>query len=308
MKRDSCKWLAAVVPFDFSMEDTFMDKPIKDWGTGIPKYTENDILAGLELHEFCTNIVAQSMQDEGYTIEGIIVNHAPTQVIANKNGQRYFVIVAGGVYPDEGKISYGMKKRFADFCNQQKVVPMFASVGLMSSDSERAAAGLALKYDGFLIKYSGNENLSHIKFPAENEDGYKAHCIERIIDAYRTGMFDQIYDLFDESIQFHSQWVLKPLIGKAAVTEYFDGKGATIQKSSTKIHGSVVAITKSQTKNGKVILISEVGKICALLSQETNNSTNWIFISPKFNEQNKLVEIALNDPALFSFAPYYSFE
>ena len=58
-----------------------MNKPIKDWGSGIPKYSKDDILSGLELHEFCTNAVAQSMQDDGFTIEGVFVHNSPTQVI-----------------------------------------------------------------------------------------------------------------------------------------------------------------------------------------------------------------------------------
>ena len=47
-----------------------MDKPIKDWGYGISQYTESDVLKGLELHAFCTNVVAQSMQDDDLHYRG----------------------------------------------------------------------------------------------------------------------------------------------------------------------------------------------------------------------------------------------
>lgn len=285
-----------------------MDKPIKDWGFGIPNYTENDILEGLELHEYCTNIVAQSMQDEGFTIEGIIVNNTPTQVIANKDGKKYFVIVAGDVFPYEGKIPFSMKQRFSEFCLKQDVTPMFASVGLMSSDPERAEARLSLKYDGYYVKYEGNEDLTQLRVPLPDDDDYKSYCVEKIIEAYCTGRFDILYDMFDESIQYHSQWVFEPMIGKKELVHYFDGKGETIRKSNTVLNGSVVVITSDHKKTGNMVLMSEPGKLCALISQKINGKTNWTFISPKFNEENKIVELSLNDPALFNFKPYFAFE
>lgn len=285
-----------------------MNQPLKDWGKGIPKYTEEDVLKGLELHAFCTNIVAQSMQDEGFTIEGIAVNNTPTQVIANKNGKRYIVIVAGDVFPFEGKISYGMKKQFSDFCKNQNVIPMFASVGLMSSDQGRMAAGLALKYDGYMIKYTGNEDLNNVVFPSVNDENYQAWCVEKIVKAYETGYFSPLYELFADDIQFHSQWVLEPMIGKKALINYYDGKGDSIRKSNTKISGSTVVIVKDYKKSGNVVLMSEPGRICALISQKLRGETNQIFISPKFDENNKLIELSLNDPGLFDYKSLYAFE
>ena len=40
-----------------------MDENRSKWGAGIPKYTEEDVLQGAELHKFCANMVAQRMQD-----------------------------------------------------------------------------------------------------------------------------------------------------------------------------------------------------------------------------------------------------
>lgn len=285
-----------------------MDKPIKDWGPGIPDYTEDDILEGIELHKYCTNIVAQSMQDNGFTIEGIIVNNTPTQVIANKNGRKFYVIVAGDVFPYEGKISFSMKRRFSEFSLKQNVTPMFASVGLISSDAERAEAGLSLKYDGYYVKYDGNVDLTRLRTPQPGDDDYRSYCVEKIIEAYCTGRFDIIYDMLDENIQYHSQWVLEPMIGKRDLVDYFDGKGETIRNSDTVLNGSVVVITADHKRTGNMVLMSEQGKICALISQKINGKTNWTFISPKFNEENKITELCLNDPALFSFKPYFAFE
>lgn len=291
-----------------------MDKPIKDWGTGIPDYTDDDVLDGIELHAFCTNTVAQSMQDDGYTIDGVIVNHTPTQVIANRGGRQYYVIVAGGIYPNEGRISFGMKNKFADFSLNQGVTPMFASVGLMSHDAERAAAGLALKYDGYMIKFTGLEDLSALKTPTPDSKDYRAYCVERIIDAYKTGRFDGIYDLFAENIQYHSQWILNQLVGKKELIAYFDGKGENLRNSSSKVNGSVVVIRRDNKRSGNrvklsdMFKLSEPEKVCALISQTINGNTNWVFISPKFDQNNKLSDLSLNDPSLFDFVPYYAFE
>ena len=286
-----------------------MNKPIKEWGKGIPEYSQDDILSGLELHAFCTNVVAQSMQDnEGYTIEGVILEHKPTQIIANKDGHRYFVIVAGGVFPNEGRISFALKKKFAGFCREQGVIPLFASVGLMSQDLERAAAGLALKYDEYRIKYTGAETLSESEEPDPASDYYRAYCVEQIIEAYETGNFVALYDYFAKDIQMHSQWVIEPLVGKNALIKYFDGKGRTLRKSHTTISGSVVMINQDQKRTGNIMLMSEPGKLCALVRQESDEKTNWIIISPIFNEENQLCKLALNDPQLFSFVPYYDFE
>ena len=78
-----------------------MDEKRSKWGPGIPEYTEEDILQGNELHKFCANTVAQYMQDkEDYTIEGLILeSNAPMQIVANKDGKRTLVLVAGAVYP-----------------------------------------------------------------------------------------------------------------------------------------------------------------------------------------------------------------
>lgn len=282
-----------------------MNKPMKDWGAGIPKYTEEDILQGLELQEWCTNIVAETMQNEGYTIEGIIVNSLPTQVIANKDGKRYDVMVAGAGYPDLGKISFAMKQRFADFCQSHGFVPMFAPVSLMPMDPERRDHSLLLKYDGYYIKYTGNENLIGLQPPSSGDDEYSAYIVEKIIAAYENADFESLFGFFDKDIEFHSQWVLQGNIGYDAVTNYFVGKGKTLRKSPTEINGGVVAITDGLKMNGNVGLWSESGKKCALISQHINGQTNWIIISVDFNKEGKITKMCLNDPALFNFEYYY---
>ncbi len=280
----------------------------KEWSNGIPTYSHDDILSGMELHAFCTNTVAQQMQDEGYVIEGVVLHNSPTQVIATRDGQRYAIMVAGDVYPYAGKVSHQIKKRFASFCKKQGTVPLFASVGICSHDPVRGRAGLALKNDGFLIKYEGNEDLSSLQDPACEEDGYQAFCVEKIAEAYCTGRFEQLYNLFDDHIEFHSQWVLTPTTGKQKLIEYFEAKGEAIKNSGGQLHGTVVITTGGKKQNGNFISVSQPGKICALIGQNNGNGITWVFVTPTFSEENKLTRISLNSPDLFEFRPYYAFE
>lgn len=98
------------------------------------------------------------------------------------------------------------------------------------------------------------------------------------------------------------------MIGKKNLIYYFDGKGEMLRKSSSVLNGTTVVITSDHNKTGNMILMSEQGKVCALISQEINGKTNWVFISPEFSDTGKITKLCLNDPALFSFKPYFAFE
>ena len=281
------------------------------WGSGIPEYTEEDILQGAELHKFCANIVAQHMQDkEGYTIEGLIIdNNAPVQIVANKDAKRCLVFVAGAVYPYMGKISYNTKKMFSDYCKSVGLMPYFASVSIMPIDQERREAGLALKFDGFYINYTGKEDLSVVEEPIIGDGEYRAYCVEQLIECYLNGDFSPIYSKFDEDIKLHSMWVLEPKVGKSALIDYYNGKGESLRKSKTKMVGNCVITTDEVIKkNGNIGLFTPSGQVAALIGQEIDGQTNWVFIMPKFNDENKIVEISINDPSFFNFTNYYAYD
>lgn len=288
-----------------------MDENRSKWGAGIPEYTEEDILQGNELHKFCANTVAQYMQDkEGYIIEGLILDsNAPVQIVANKHGKRCLVLVAGAVYPYLGKISYNTKKIFSNYCIGTGLKPYFASVSIMSTDQERCKAGLALKSDGFYINYTGNEDLSLVVEPVIEDGEYRTYCVEQLIDGYLNGDFSKIYDKFDENIQLHSMWVLEPKVGKSALVDYYNGKGESLRRSRTKMVANCV-ITRDEVikKNGNVGLFTPSGQVAALIGQEIDGQTNWVFIMPKFNDENKIVEISINDPSFFNFTNYYAYD
>ena len=58
----------------------------------------------------------------------------------------------------------------------------------------------------------------------------KGH-LETLCKCYSTGRFDNLFPLLADDCVFESQWVLTPNTGKAAVVDYFLGKGATLRKN-----------------------------------------------------------------------------
>ena len=279
----------------------------KRWRDGIPCFKNSDVLSKQEINTFCTENIASYMQDEGYTIHGLLLDSKPTQIIAEKDGKQYYVIVAGEVYPYKGKISFSLKKRFSAFCKKQGTIPMFASVGIMSNDPERAAAKLALKNDGYLISYNGSEKISE-EFKINSSEDFKAFWAEKIIEAYSNASFEELYEMFDKNIQFHSQWVLEPTIGKKDLINSFERRSKVLKSSDSKIDGSVVVITQPFNKKSNVKVLSKPGDICVLLCQTMEKESNYIFISFDINKENKITKICLNDPSLYEFKPYYTYE
>ena len=287
-----------------------MEKPVKDWGRGIPKYTKDDVLSHMELQAFCVDIAAGVLEQEGFSIDGANVENKPTLIFASKGKKQHVAIVAGDVFPYKGKIPFAMKKNFSEFCKKRGAIPMLVSIGIMSDDFERAAAELALKYDK-VKAFKEIEYLSKVTFPNAGDEGYREYVLEHIIDAYSTGRFEKIYQYFADDIVYRSQWVITPLEGKSALIEYMDGKGRTLRESKSKIAGSVVALRKKHDMTQLLKMFDEKPVTCALLRQEKEASKGgytWILAFPKFNENNMISEIILCDPARYSIKPYHAFE
>lgn len=280
--------------------------PVMDWGKGIPKYSKEDILKGMELQAFCVDMVAHMMEDDGYTINCVNDKFRPTQVFASKAGRKYDVIVAGDVLPYKGKIPYEMKKQFSSFCKNRGDVPLFASVSIVSDDIERAAAELALKYDGFRI-FREMEDLSNVKEPCAGGAEYKQFVTEQIAKAYRTGCFDIIANYFDKSIVFRSQWLGIRSTGKASVIDYMNKNAQTARDSGSQFFASVVVRTRKHELKDLLRMMDEKPETYVLLKQEKGQEARWLLVIPQFNADNLISELLICDPAKHSFKPYHTF-
>lgn len=288
------------------------NEELKDWGEGIPEYTEDDLMEGLELNAFCTESMARYLQGHGFHISGLVTDKEPTQIIAEQGGKRYFIVVAGAVSPKIGKLSCKTKTAFSAYCNEQKIIPMLAPVGVKSVDPQRAEAGLALRYDRFYFDFNGLQPLDKVAIPTPNTDDYAAYCMELLEQAYRTADFSPLYSLFAANILFTSQWAPEPKVGSSAVQAYFEEKGRVLKASDSQIGGQVV-IASREAEAAPILLGAEpkIGEreeiIGLLLSQKLGGKVAWLLILPEFDKNGSLTRLSLCDPSKWDIETYYTF-
>lgn len=131
------------------------------WAPGIPKYTDDDLLHGKDLLEFAMNIIWQYEIEPKKikVIDATIEDGRIPNIVCKLNGKMSFVVVKAAIYPEEAKMSVEEKKNLVAHAAKFNADPYFAAVGLMPTDPERMKASLALKNDGFYIKYEGFEKI-----------------------------------------------------------------------------------------------------------------------------------------------------
>lgn len=278
--------------------DENQNTEMKDWGEGIPDYTEDDLMEGLELNAFCTESIARYLQDHGYYIDGMITDREPTQIMARQGGERFFIVVAGAVSPKVGRLSCKTKTAFSAYCNEQKIVPMFASVGIKSVDEKRAEAGLALRYDRFYFDFNGLRPLDKVAIPIPGTSDYAAYCMELLEQAYRTADFSPLFSLFSANIVFTSQWAPAPKVGSAEVKAYYEEKSHVLKSSGSEIGGQVVTACKDDAPEEQIGL---------LLSQKLGGKVAWLLILPEFDKDGSMTKLSLCDPSRWNIDTYYTF-
>lgn len=135
------------------------------WGPGIPQYKKEDILEGEELIKFGMDILWQNefANNNHKVIEatskpGIIPN-----VVCEIGGKLSFIVVKVAVAPDEAVMSVEEKKHMISHAAKFKADCYFAPIGIGAMDPARFDAGLALKNDGYYIKYNGLEKVEFKK-------------------------------------------------------------------------------------------------------------------------------------------------
>ena len=135
------------------------------WGKGIPQYTKNDLLEGEELLKFGMDILWQNeFANSSHKVidatskPGIIPN-----VVCEINGRLSFIVVKVAVAPDDATMSVEEKKHLTSHAAKHKADCYFAPIGIGAMDSVRFEVGLALKNDGYYVKYNGLEKVEFKK-------------------------------------------------------------------------------------------------------------------------------------------------
>lgn len=139
-----------------SREDPRLQK--RDWGSGIPDYTDEDLMTKDELFNFGLQTLLGILEKEGYEIVDYIDNYrAIPNIRVAKDNKLYVIYMNVGVALESEEIDPETIK------NLKKIVengtPMIANVFFGSTDPERFEAKLALVGDGFYCKYTGLENV-----------------------------------------------------------------------------------------------------------------------------------------------------
>ena len=139
-----------------------------------------------------------------------------------------------------------------------------------------------------------------------------------LCDSYSTGVFEKLFPLLSDEVVYESQWVMTALEGKAAVEEYFLGKGATLRENNCCPECEIVALVGNYhpVKNadiqlagggrttGSVGLLYPDGKLCMYMSQTLQDKTNGVIVDLTLDDSDKIARIDLCMPELFSFERY----
>ena len=133
----------------------------KDWGKGIPNYTENDLMVPEELLDFGMQVVEDYfLKDSGFTI---LETNYGIETFPNfalqKNGQIFLLAVEVAV-GERPICSLRNKDFYLASCKRFNARCLYAPIGLVPIDKERAANKLALYGDGYNIIFSGVEELN----------------------------------------------------------------------------------------------------------------------------------------------------
>lgn len=135
----------------------------KDWGDGIPCYTEADIMTEEELLKFAMDIVAKyEFYGKGYDlVDWTSVPNVFPNVVLRKDGGLVFVVVKVAVAPNHATLSNFWKNAYAQKAKKDYGAKcFFAPVDIGACDAERFDAGLALRGDAFYANYKGLEELT----------------------------------------------------------------------------------------------------------------------------------------------------
>lgn len=131
------------------------------WGSGIPNYTEADLMTETDKLNFAMNIVKQNELDvNGFTI--IAATDQPGQVpnfVCEKDGKKWFIVVKCSIAPDMPTMGVEEKMHIIEHAKKFGAEAYFAPVGIGACDAIRFDASLALKNDAYYANYIGLEKV-----------------------------------------------------------------------------------------------------------------------------------------------------
>lgn len=136
--------------------------PPRNWGEGIPKYSENDLMSKGELQNFSLHTVLDNDEDIRNGFDFVSANDNPDAIpnlILSSNNRFAFVLVKGYTTIVEPSLSEHEKQALLEVSKKYHADCFYAPVGFLSADPARFEAELALKGDAFYCKYLGLQKV-----------------------------------------------------------------------------------------------------------------------------------------------------
>ena len=121
------------------------------WADGIPtKINNEDILTPEDLQKMAINfIIKDILIPNGYLLEKGFPRIGFPNIICKKDNQVYAIIVFGSMFPNICLIQDKLRIEFVKQSKIPNITPLYANVGFVSIDKERASKSIGLKGDLF---------------------------------------------------------------------------------------------------------------------------------------------------------------
>lgn len=134
---------------------------VKDWGKGVPLYTEKDLMVLEELLDFGMQVVEDYyVKKQGFSIleKNYGVSCFPN--FALKKGGKVYLVAVDVAVGKRPTYSEREKSYYISACERFNAKCLYAPVAINSSDEIRASKKLALYGDEYCIDFDGVEELN----------------------------------------------------------------------------------------------------------------------------------------------------
>lgn len=146
------------------MEDNIRRGIKKDWGKGIPIYTERDLMTKEEIHDFALEVIFGILKNDGYEILHMNRDYGVNpSYVCEKEGKKYAIHLSSDIAPNHPTLSSTDKNQLIKYCDLHDLNPVFCPVSFGAIDAERFDKGIALVGDGYYCNFKGFEFIEKIK-------------------------------------------------------------------------------------------------------------------------------------------------
>ena len=288
----------------------FIKGEIKDWGDGIPRYTNKDLMTPEELYDFALDTICDIEVKRG---KAVFLQANPNMLglpslVLKIDGELSFVLVEADVAPIMPKLSQSKRIQMLAHAKSYNAKCYYASIDFGSCDPDRFDKSIALRGDGYYANYLGLEPVTN-DIPDIDSNEYKEYVASLFAFCYTEKNFNDIYPFIANDCEWFSFFSGNKYSTKKEIIQYYNQKA--INMSDSDIYFRLIEFTsdyftinsKSKVlKRNQVIMVPQPkGEIGILLEQRIDDRSNWLVIALQYNSENKISSIYLGEPNLMKF-------